>query len=866
MNIRAFLTPPVFEDQEQTRVARLLHIVLGMITLAVTVAFPVCALILPGHLFRWLGLLFFFDIAHPLLMMLNHRGATRWAGIAILFELWIVITVLAATAGGIHAPGTTGYLVTVFVAGLLFNEKTGIWVGVLCALSGLGFVFLETTGHLPTPSIRHTPWSLWVTQVLFITVTITLQFLATRLIRNALRQTQQELEERRRSEVALRRSEERYRSLVTATAQVVWSTNPEGKVIDDISSWREFTGQRAEDTLGHGWLNAIHPEDRECTARIWSRAVASRSIYQTEYRLHRADGQWRDMTVRGVPIFEKDGTIREWIGFNYDITEPKQAGEEIRKLNEMLARIASVTANTLGEEYFRTLVRHLAESLGSRYAFIGQLTDNTKVQSLAVWKGDGFGDNFEYSLDKTPCANVIGQSICVYRQAVQKTFPEDFLLAQMGVESYCGIPISGSNGRALGILVVLDDKPMAEPDPRLRTLLEIFASRAGMELERLRIDKALRKSEEKFSKAFQCSPVIFTMSTLKEMRYIAVNETFTRTTGYSAEEVIGRTPKEINILAQPEKLNVFTDLLLARGQVRNYEFDIRARNGEERTVLISAEVIDIAGELCVLSVSEDITERKKAETILRRSHQELEMLVKQRTGELETSNKELKAFSYTVSHDLQSPLRAIIGFARAIQEDYGERLDEEGVEFLRRIVQSSERMTRLIENLLSNSRIGRGAVALVPVALNDVIKEVASEFDLPVRAIGGEIIMGDLPIVRGERTLLTQTFTNLFQNAVNYRRKDTPLKLSISFRLDNGDAAICVTDNGVGIAREYHQKIFEAFQRLHSEKEIPGTGLGLANVKKSVEALGGKVWVESEPGKGSTFCLKLQPLATGFEM
>ena len=147
----------------------------------------------------------------------------------------------------------------------------------------------------------------------------------------ANQELQAEITERKRVQEILSKSEERFRSLVTATSQIVWTTNPMGEVVDDLPTWRVFTGQREEELKGWGWSQALHPEDRRRTAEIWKQAVKTRTIYDTEYRLRRYDGEYRHVAARGVPVVDKDGGLREWVGTCTDITERKRAKETLRR-------------------------------------------------------------------------------------------------------------------------------------------------------------------------------------------------------------------------------------------------------------------------------------------------------------------------------------------------------------------------------------------------------------------------------------------------------------------------------------------------------------------------------------------------------
>lgn|GEM_PF-3365297 len=243
---------------------------------------------------------------------------------------------------------------------------------------------------------------------------------------------------------------------------------------------------------------------------------------------------------------------------------------------------------------------------------------------------------------------------------------------------------------------------------------------------------------------------------------------------------------------------------------------------------------------------------------LRQSFETLEERVAHRTAELEAVNKDLETFSYSVSHDLRAPLRAISGFAAILARRHRANLNDEGQHYLDNIVRAGEQMGRLIDDLLTYSRLGRSSVHRGPVALREIFTLLAEEFAGRVKEIGGTLeIADDLPVVMGDKTLLTQIFTNLLDNALTYRRADVPAQVTVTHQTEDKTVIIRVCDNGIGIAPEYQEKIFNIFQRLHSQEEYPGTGIGLATVKRSVEMLGGRLWVESEVGQGSAFFVKL---------
>jgi PAS domain S-box-containing protein len=364
-----------------------------------------------------------------------------------------------------------------------------------------------------------------------------------------------------------------------------------------------------------------------------------------------------------------------------------------------------------------------------------------------------------------------------------------------------------------------------------------------------------------------------------EGRLVRINQTELHMLGYTEAELIGQPVWKISAQEEVSRRAVAEKL---RGIMPHEAFErrLKRKDGSSFPVLIEDRLLrgpegQVAG---IRSVIKDITERKQAEEAIQRLNAELEQRVIERTAQLEAANNELESFSYSVSHDLRAPLRAVNGFAGIVLEEYGPKLDEAGRRYLERIRNGGQKMGVLIDDLLAFSRLGRQAMNLQTVDSRRLVQSVINELAPQREGREIELRVGELLSCQGDPALLRQVWVNLIANAIKYTRGRTPAVIEIGCVAGDGGRgtrdvadvpatpATChpslvtfyVRDNGAGFEMEYAHKLFGVFQRLHRADEFEGTGVGLAIVQRIIHRHGGRVWAEGELNRGATFYFTLE--------
>lgn len=593
-----------------------------------------------------------------------------------------------------------------------------------------------------------------------------------------------------------------------------------------------------------------------------------------------------------------------------NITRRKQEEEQLRKLNRTLRALSNsnqALMHALDEStYLQDVCKIIVEDCGHAMVWIGYAEED-EVRSVRPVAYAGFEGGYLERLnitwaDSKRGRGPTGTAIRTGKQCVCRNILTDPLFApwreeaiRRGYASSIVLPLL-SGGKAFGAINIYSRQPDPFSEDEAKLLREL-ASDLAYGIASLRMRAAHARAEEALHETrdylenlidYANAPIIVWDPSFKITRF---NHAFERLTGLKADEALGSSldilfPKK----GRKESLN-HIERALSGERWESVEIPILRTNGSQRTVLWnSANIHGKEGRvIATIAQGQDITERKQAEEELRRARDELDLRVQERTAELskaneelenlykqiqshstelehivaertkwlEAANKELESFSYSVSHDLRAPLRAMDGFSRILLEEYSSELSPEGQRYLQLVRGSAQQMGRLIDDLLAFSRLGRQTLDKRRVMPIDLVDNVLEEMKGERTGRQIDIVVGDLPACEADPTLLRQVFINLISNALKFTRKRETARIEVGSQQRNGKVVYFIKDNGAGFDMKYVHKLFGVFQRLHSADEYEGTGVGLANVQRIIHRHGGSIWADGAVDKGATFYFTL---------
>ncbi|MGO9377021.1 MAG: PAS domain S-box protein [Dissulfurispiraceae bacterium] len=633
--------------------------------------------------------------------------------------------------------------------------------------------------------------------------------------------------ESKRAAEALMENEARYRALVAASSQVLYIMSP------DWSEMRQLKGGNFLADMekpNRKWLKEyIHPDDQKHVLEVIGEAVRTGSVFELEHRVRLIDGTLGWTLSRAVPVRNAAGEIVEWFGAASDITSRKHSEEGLLESQAYAQEQSGELKAVIDALPAGVLIAHDPQcsqiTCNPTWLEIIGLTEEQnpfKDASCERPQVEIRRDGLPISIEQLPIkvACVTGQPVVGDKLEIVR--------ADRLTRYFYGnaVPLfDGHNAVRGAVSVLLDITDLREAHDKIAGLAAIVESSS---------DAIVGKTLEGIIVSWNCGA---------EELY-----------GYTDKEAIGQ---HITLLAPPDQPDEIAAMLekVGRGETIAAHDTTRMRKDGSRVEvsLTVSPVKDSTGKIIGAStIAHDISDRKK-----------LEERVTQYSKELERSNSELDKFASIIAHDLRSPLRTVAGFAGLLEKKYKKKLDAEAERFISLIVEGTDRMHHLINDLLQYARAGSRDKPLVPVNVNTIVEKTLANLTFEIQESTAAITVDPLPTVMADDVQLIQLFQNLVGNAIKYRG-NTP-HINISAKRKDKEWVFQVSDNGIGIDPGQYERIFEIFQRLHTRDEYSGTGIGLAICKKIVESFGGRIWVTSKPGEGSTFFFTLPAKAASLQ-
>lgn len=599
-------------------------------------------------------------------------------------------------------------------------------------------------------------------------------------------------------------SEDQYQALIEAMPQIAWLATADGQPDCFNRFWSEYSGLSREQSAGTGWQSAVHPEDLPVYLQNWIEAIRNLSPFESQFRLKRAsDATYRWHASQAMPLRSPDGRFIRWLAICLDVHNYKLAAEEVQRIRER-ARVLL--------EGVKDYAIFMLDPNGCIISW------NTGAEGIAGYRADEF----------------IGRHVSIFYplEEVQSNRPAEALKAAStrGRFEDEGWRLRKDGSRFWAEEVIT---PLWQEPGILHGFAVVMRERSAHHLT------------TDFRDFLEAVPDALVVSD-EQGRILLVNSETERLFGYPRERLLHQ-PVEMLIPQQFRTAHAtHRKDYLANPHTRlmgiGPELLGQRADGSEFPAEISLTTLRSDQGLVVCSAIRDISERKRSESTLKRT-----------SMELARSNAELEQFAYAASHDMQEPLRTIIGATQILVRDHSEKLEPEAREWLGFAAEGAKRMQGLLQALLYYARLGAQQRPFELVDCEYVYRAATANLKIAIEESRAELTHSPLPMVMGDGIQLIQLFQNLLANAIKFRRPERTPQVHVWAQQQEKEWRISVRDNGVGIDPKNLSRLFTLFQRLHTRAEYDGEGIGLAICKKIVERHNGHIGVESTRGEGSTF-------------
>jgi PAS domain S-box-containing protein len=640
----------------------------------------------------------------------------------------------------------------------------------------------------------------------------------------------------------------------------VFFKSRDGKYLGVNRAWEDFFGVARADIIGSNVLD-LYPTSPGVGARhaamdaeLWQRP----GTQSYEIQLVMRDGRVLHTLYYKATYTRADGEVAGLIGTIVDITERKQA-EQREAIEHAVARYLGASDITLGDA-IRGIMQVMCERLDWACAARWSFDEATnRMHCVETWSdGDpaieAFLDVSRHETFVPGTGGMIrrvlatGNSVWVADVTKKPDFLRAGLAAKAGLRGAFALPVTLGD-RALGAIEFFG-REARNPDKWLLAITVSVGNQIGQLMARRQAEEAMRESEARFRSLTELSSDWYWEQD-EELRFTVLSRGVTATIAMPPEAYLGKTRWDVEMVGvTPQQLEAHRADLEAREPFVDFEYGRRDAAGSVHYVSVSGQpVFDADGAFRgYRGVGKDITRRKTDEAALREAHDELEL----KARDLTRSNEELQQFAYVASHDLQEPLRMVASYTQLLERRYRDKLDGDAREFMEFIVDGAARMKQLIEDLLAYSRVGTRGRDFQEVDSGAALAKALVNLRGAQEASGAVLTHDAMPTVLADAAQLAQLFQNLVGNAMKFRGAEPP-RVHVGAETREQVWVFTVKDNGIGLDPQYSDRIFMMFQRLHNKAEYPGTGIGLAICKKIVDRHGGRIWVESRPGHGSTF-------------